>query len=121
MIVNIIVLLLTSQKSLLVELLQKSYVWNLITNEGNKYYCSKCNTEVKFVIRKYNLQIHVMDGIGFILLLLRNKEVLQPIGKTANKLKEGLIRDANSAYPSELDDLIEKTNSCLNLLMMKHY
>ncbi|XP_015163399.1 uncharacterized protein [Solanum tuberosum] len=79
-----------------------------VDQEGNKYYCSECNKEVKYVIHRYNLQMYVMDGTAFISLFLLNREALQLVGKSAKELNEGLLEDVECSYPSELDDLIEK-------------
>ncbi|KAH0650218.1 hypothetical protein KY284_030130 [Solanum tuberosum] len=79
-----------------------------VDTEGTKYYCKKCNSEVKFVIHRYRLQLSVMDGTAFISILLWNKETIQLLGKTAKELKEGLLEDDESSYPIELGDLMEK-------------
>ncbi|WMV24708.1 hypothetical protein MTR67_018093 [Solanum verrucosum] len=49
-----------------------------------------------------------MDGTAFISILLWNKETIQLLGKTAKELKEGLLEDAESSYPTEIGDLKEK-------------
>uniref|UniRef100_M1AQS8 Uncharacterized protein n=1 Tax=Solanum tuberosum TaxID=4113 RepID=M1AQS8_SOLTU len=49
-----------------------------------------------------------MDGTAFISIFLWNKETIQLLGKTAKELKEGLLEDAESSYPTELGDLMEK-------------
>ncbi|KAH0693272.1 hypothetical protein KY290_021467 [Solanum tuberosum] len=79
-----------------------------VDTEGTKYYCKKCNSEVKSVIHRYRLQLSVMDGTAFISILLWNKETIQLLGKTAKELKEGLLEDEESSYPTELGDLMEK-------------
>lgn len=57
---------------------------------------------------RYRLQLSVMDGTAFISILLWNKETIQLLGKTAKELKEGLLEDEESSYPTELGDLMEK-------------
>ncbi|XP_049365204.1 uncharacterized protein LOC125830030 [Solanum verrucosum] len=79
-----------------------------VDTEGTKYYCKKCNSEVKYVIHRYRLQLSVMDGTAFISILLWNKETIQLLGKTAKELKEGLLEDDESSYPTELSYLMEK-------------
>ncbi|KAH0633182.1 hypothetical protein KY284_035968 [Solanum tuberosum] len=119
-------IVLEDDKNLPFGLLQKSSVWNLtmdghtwlativincitkVDTEGTKYYCKKCNSEVKFVIHRYRLQLSVMDGTAFISILLWNKETIQLLGKTAKELKEGLLEDDESSYPTEIGDLMEK-------------
>uniref|UniRef100_M1DLY0 Uncharacterized protein n=1 Tax=Solanum tuberosum TaxID=4113 RepID=M1DLY0_SOLTU len=49
-----------------------------------------------------------MDGTVFISILLWNKETIQLLGKTAKELKEGLLEDDESSYPTEIGDLMEK-------------
>uniref|UniRef100_M1AR15 Uncharacterized protein n=1 Tax=Solanum tuberosum TaxID=4113 RepID=M1AR15_SOLTU len=49
-----------------------------------------------------------MDGTAFISIFLWNKETIQLLGKTAKELKEGLLEDEESSYPTELGDLMEK-------------
>ncbi|XP_049410494.1 uncharacterized protein LOC125873624 [Solanum stenotomum] len=68
-----------------------------VDTEGIKYYCKKCNSEVKSVIHRYRLQLSVMDGTAFISILLWNKETIQLLGKTAKELKEGLLEDDESS------------------------
>ncbi|WMV33336.1 hypothetical protein MTR67_026721 [Solanum verrucosum] len=79
-----------------------------VDTERTKYYCKKCNSKVKYVIHRYRLQLSVMDGTAFISILLWNKETIQLLGKTAKELKEGLLEDDESSYPTELGDLMEK-------------
>ncbi|KAH0674584.1 hypothetical protein KY284_025671 [Solanum tuberosum] len=79
-----------------------------VNQEGNKYYCSECNMEVKYVIHRYILQMYVTDGTEFISLLLLDREALQLVGKSAKELNEGLLEDVEYSYPREFDDLIEK-------------
>ncbi|KAG5611050.1 hypothetical protein H5410_022331 [Solanum commersonii] len=69
-----------------------------VDQEGNKYYCSECNKEVKYVIHRL-LKCHTNIMIFRYSLQI---EALELIGKSAKELNEGC------PYPSELDDLIEE-------------
>ncbi|OIT40027.1 hypothetical protein A4A49_56058, partial [Nicotiana attenuata] len=79
---------------------------------GTTYFCKKCNEEACSITHRYRLQVRVMDGTAFILLLLWNRYVMQLIGKSTKELKEGLVEisiaDADCSYPTELDDILYK-------------
>ncbi|XP_019237066.1 PREDICTED: replication protein A 70 kDa DNA-binding subunit A-like [Nicotiana attenuata] len=79
---------------------------------GTTYFCKKCNEEASSITHRYRLQVRVMDGTVFILLLLWNRDAMQLIGKSAKELKEGLVEtsiaDADCSYPTELDDIVYK-------------
>ncbi|KAF3669170.1 histone H3.2 [Capsicum annuum] len=61
---------------------------------------------------RYKLQVRVMNGTGFIYLLLWDREATKLIGKTATQLKEHVDEttdvDYEGAYPYELDTILEK-------------
>ncbi|KAM3319095.1 hypothetical protein P3S67_006295 [Capsicum chacoense] len=63
-----------------------------VEQDGNSFFCPKCNSEAK-VVHRYRLQVRVMDETGLITLLLWNREAVQLMEKTAKELKEGLIDD----------------------------
>ncbi|PHU14182.1 DNA-(apurinic or apyrimidinic site) lyase 2 [Capsicum chinense] len=69
---------------------------------------------------RYKLQVRVMDGTGFISLLLWDREATKFIGKSATQLKgQTTDSDDDGAYPVELNTILDK-NALFKVVVKRH-
>nr|XP_016484990.1 PREDICTED: uncharacterized protein LOC107805454 [Nicotiana tabacum] len=79
---------------------------------GNKFYCKKCERVDHFALKRYRLQVRVIDVTGSISLLLWDREATKLTGKSADTLKEGVVETSSAAYecshPLEIDAILDR-------------
>ncbi|OIT29285.1 hypothetical protein A4A49_51656, partial [Nicotiana attenuata] len=83
-----------------------------VNKVGNIYRCpnQKYKNEDYSAVNRYKLQVRVLDKTGSVSLLLWDREAMFLIGKSANKLKEGLLENTGvvDSYPVELNNILER-------------
>ncbi|KAM3376009.1 hypothetical protein P3S68_014723 [Capsicum galapagoense] len=86
----------------------------------NKFHCKKCDCLDHFPAHRYKLQVRVMDGTGFVSLLLWDRDAAKLIGKSATQLKgQTTDSDDDGAYPVELNTILDK-NALFKVVVKRH-